>query len=38
MRVVVRDDSGLIGVETALRVRDHGHEVELLSAPQGLDS
>jgi hypothetical protein len=38
MKVVVWDDGGLIGVETALWVRDHGHEVELLSAPHGLDS
>ncbi|MFI1702192.1 SDR family oxidoreductase [Streptomyces bobili] len=38
MKVVVWDDGGLIGVETALWVRDHGHEVALLSAPHGLDS
>ncbi|KAB2976273.1 hypothetical protein F8R89_32285 [Streptomyces sp. SS1-1] len=38
MKVAVWDDGGLIGVETALWVRDHGHEVELLSAPHGLDS
>ncbi|MEW2080124.1 hypothetical protein AB0941_42805 [Streptomyces sp. NPDC013433] len=38
MKVVVRDDAGLLGVETALWGRDHGHEVEMLSAPHGLDS
>ncbi|ROQ60116.1 uncharacterized protein YbjT (DUF2867 family) [Streptomyces sp. 840.1] len=37
MKVVVLDDGGLIGVETALWVRDHGHEVGLVSAPGGLD-
>jgi hypothetical protein len=38
MKVVVMDDAGLLGVETALWVRDHGHEVEMLSAPHGPDS
>lgn len=38
MKVAVWDDGGLIGVETALWGRDHGHEVELFSAPHGLDS
>ncbi|MFI6876183.1 SDR family oxidoreductase [Streptomyces sp. NPDC050400] len=37
MKVVVFDDGGLMGVETALWVRDHGHEVGLVSAPTGLD-
>lgn len=36
MKFVVWDDGGLIGVETALRIRDHRHDVEL-SAPRGLD-
>ncbi|WP_419664723.1 SDR family oxidoreductase [Streptomyces sp. 2-1] len=38
MKVVVFDDGGLMGVETALWVRDHGHEVGMVSAPMGLDS
>ncbi|MGW5664669.1 SDR family oxidoreductase [Streptomyces sp. NPDC003758] len=38
MKVVVFDDGGLIGAETALWVTDHGHEVDLISAPGGLDS
>src|SRR4051812_28225864 len=38
MKVVVFDDGGLIGVETALWVRDHGHEVDVISAPEGLHS
>jgi uncharacterized protein YbjT (DUF2867 family) len=38
MKVVVFDDGALIGVETALWVRDHGHEVDVISAPEGLDS
>ncbi|MEV5385603.1 hypothetical protein [Streptomyces sp. NPDC052721] len=38
MKVVVFDDGGLFGAETALWVRDHGHEVDLISAPGGLDS
>ncbi|MFG2357392.1 SDR family oxidoreductase [Streptomyces sp. NPDC048521] len=38
MKVVVLDDGALIGVETALWVRDHGHEVDMLSAPHGIDS
>ncbi|MFE9360964.1 SDR family oxidoreductase [Streptomyces olivaceoviridis] len=38
MKVVVFDDGGLMGAETALWVRDHGHEVDLISAPGGLDS
>lgn len=38
MKVVVFDDGGLIGAETALWVRDHGHEVGLVSASGGLDS
>jgi hypothetical protein len=38
MKVVVFDDGGLMGVETALWIRDHGHEVDLVSAPAGLDS
>ena len=38
MKVVVFDDGGLIGAETALWVRDHGHEVDLVSAPGGLGS
>jgi hypothetical protein len=38
MKVVVFDDGGLMGVETALWIRDHGHEVDLVSASAGLDS
>ncbi|MEV5172500.1 hypothetical protein AB0L10_15775 [Streptomyces flaveolus] len=38
MKVVVFDDGGLMGVETALSVRDHGHEVDLISAAKGFDS
>ncbi|MCL6674013.1 SDR family oxidoreductase [Streptomyces panaciradicis] len=38
MKVVVFDDGGLIGVETALWVRDHGHEVGIVSAPAGFDA
>ncbi|WP_369226986.1 SDR family oxidoreductase [Streptomyces sp. R39] len=38
MKVVVFDDGGLIGVETALCVRDHGHDVDVISAPAGLHS
>ncbi|HEY9331303.1 MAG TPA: hypothetical protein VIS09_24190 [Streptomyces sp.] len=37
MKVAVWDDGGQIGAETALQVRGHGHEVELFSAPRGLD-
>ncbi|MFE9180568.1 SDR family oxidoreductase [Streptomyces sp. NPDC007126] len=33
MKVVVVDGGGLMGVETALWVRDHGHEVVLVQAP-----
>ncbi|RPF30434.1 hypothetical protein [Streptomyces sp. TLI_185] len=38
MKVVVFDDGGLMGVETALWIQDHGHEVDLVSAPVGVDS
>ncbi|MBO1332463.1 SDR family oxidoreductase [Streptomyces sp. VRA16 Mangrove soil] len=38
MKVVVFDDGSLMGVETALWVRDHGHEVAVVSAPEGLDA
>ncbi|CAM5444132.1 hypothetical protein GCM10010329_51110 [Streptomyces spiroverticillatus] len=38
MKVVVVDDGGLMGVETALGVRDHGQEVGMVQAPRGLDS
>ncbi|MGW1626011.1 SDR family oxidoreductase [Streptomyces sp. NPDC002172] len=38
MKVVVFDDGGLMGVETALWVRDHGHEVGIVSAPAGFDA
>jgi hypothetical protein len=38
MKVVVFDDGGLIGVETALWVRDHGHEVGIVSAPAGFEA
>ncbi|MEU6008675.1 NAD(P)H-binding protein [Streptomyces sp. NPDC047453] len=38
MKVVVFDDGGLMGVETALWVRDHGHEVGMVSAPAGFDA
>ncbi|MFG3321295.1 SDR family oxidoreductase [Streptomyces sp. NPDC048171] len=33
MKVVVVDSGGLMGIETALCVRDHGHEVALVQAP-----
>lgn len=38
MKVVVFDDGGLMGAETALSVRDHGHEVDLIPASKGFDS
>ncbi|WP_063743402.1 SDR family oxidoreductase [Streptomyces sp. NRRL WC-3744] len=38
MKVVVFDDGGLLGAETALSVRDHGHEVDLISTAEGFDS
>lgn len=38
MKVVVIDDGGLAGAQTALWVRDHGHEVDLISVPQGVES
>ncbi|MFJ3671128.1 SDR family oxidoreductase [Streptomyces sp. NPDC090106] len=37
MKIVVFDDGGLLSVETALWVRDHGHEVVMVPAPAGLD-
>ncbi|WP_234381133.1 hypothetical protein [Streptomyces sp. NRRL F-5122] len=38
MKVVVFDDGGLMGVETALWVSDHGYEVDIVSAPAGIDA
>src|SRR5689334_5299704 len=38
MKVGVFDDGGLMGVGTALWVRDHGHEVGIVSAPAGFDA
>ncbi|MEU1231426.1 hypothetical protein [Streptomyces sp. NPDC005828] len=38
MKVVVLDDGSLMGVETAPRVRDHGHEAAVVLAPEGLDA
>lgn len=38
MKVVVFDDGGLMGVGTALWVRDHGHEVGIVSAPARFDA
>ncbi|MFJ6858983.1 hypothetical protein [Streptomyces werraensis] len=35
MKDVVVDGGGLMGTETALWVRDHGHEVALVQAPDG---
>lgn len=37
MKIVVVDDGGPMGVETAAGVRDHGHEAVLVSASSGVD-
>ncbi|MET8329446.1 SDR family oxidoreductase [Streptomyces sp. NPDC005181] len=37
MKIVVVDDDGPMGVETAARVRDHGHEAVLVSASSGVN-
>lgn len=37
MKVVVIDDAGPMGVETAVRVREHGHEAVLVSPSTGVN-
>ncbi|GAA1714199.1 SDR family oxidoreductase [Streptomyces yatensis] len=37
MKVVVIDDGGPLGVETAAGIREHGHEAHLVSAFSGVD-